>query len=244
MSQGVDESLKAYYEKTGDSYDEAHLNEVEHVVALATLSGYTQFYNVKSLLDVGAGTGRVIRHFKEKGLQTEVRGIEPSAKLRSIAEQNGVEIGEIVDGDALSLPFENDSFDVVCSFGVLHHIKDANAAIQEMCRVAKNGVFVSDLNNLGCGSLAQRVIANTLYSLKLWRLFQFLKNGFKTEKYSEGDGIHYSFSYLDVMKNVRKKFPQVYFQNTKGKSHHLRFSASHVCFFATKVPLDSEKSLM
>ncbi len=41
--------------------------------------------------------------------------------------------------DAENLPFESDSFDVVYSFGVLHHTPDTQKAIDEVYRVLKPG---------------------------------------------------------------------------------------------------------
>jgi SAM-dependent methyltransferase len=47
-----------------------------------------------------------------------------------------------VCGDACSLPFKNDSFDVVTLFDVLEHIKDDRSAAKEALRVTHPGGYV------------------------------------------------------------------------------------------------------
>ena len=44
-----------------------------------------------------------------------------------------------VVGDAHSLPFKNDSFDVVLATEVLEHLKEPQRALNEMKRVLKDG---------------------------------------------------------------------------------------------------------
>src|SRR5262249_7615120 len=47
-----------------------------------------------------------------------------------------------VEGDVLNLPFEDGSFDVVVSWGVLHHTSDPRRGLREMVRVCRSGGFV------------------------------------------------------------------------------------------------------
>jgi len=225
---------RAYYAATASQYDQMHLLESEQEYALAQLTGILGYYSLKSLLDVGAGTGRVLRHAKQHLQSTRVMGVEPVTELREVAYKNGIKETELIDGDALALPFESESWDIVSAFGILHHIQRPNAAVAEMCRVAKYGIFLSDLNNYGCGSFPQRALAQILRSLGLWRAFQYVKNGGKLEKYSQGDGIHYSYSLFDSLATIKGKFPQLYLSNTKGSSSNLYRACSHVSVFAVK----------
>ena len=45
--------------------------------------------------------------------------------------------------DAENLPFEDDSFDIVYSWGVLHHSPDTSRAFREVLRVLRSGPVVS-----------------------------------------------------------------------------------------------------
>ena len=47
--------------------------------------------------------------------------------------------GTFVQNDGITIPFETDSFDIVCSMGVLHHIPDPVPVVQELHRVLKPG---------------------------------------------------------------------------------------------------------
>src|SRR5690606_25900880 len=49
---------------------------------------------------------------------------------------------DVLEGSATALPFDNDSFDVTCSFKVLAHIPDIETALSEMARVTRPGGYV------------------------------------------------------------------------------------------------------
>ena len=55
---------REYYARTAEDYDNLHLKpqEPEHDFALRFLSATLDFYDIKSVLDVGAGTGRAINY--------------------------------------------------------------------------------------------------------------------------------------------------------------------------------------
>lgn len=54
----------------------------------------------------------------------------------------------IAEGDALSLPYADDTFDVVMAALFMHHLRDAEAVhlLREMHRVARRTVLVNDLH--------------------------------------------------------------------------------------------------
>lgn len=227
-------SQDSYYMEHAGDYDAMHLGEPEHEIALATLFGYINHFQFESLLDVGAGTGRVLRASSHKIPNVRVYGIEPSSSMREIAYKRGVERDHLIEGNALHIAYPDNHWDVVSAFGILHHISEPHNAILEMCRVAKHGVFISDINNFGCGPLPQRIISQSLRAIGLWRVFQYIKNGFKYEKYSPGDGIHYSYSLYDSLSYIHRKFPYSYIMNTKGTSTNLYRGCPNICLFAIK----------
>jgi SAM-dependent methyltransferase len=47
--------------------------------------------------------------------------------------------GNFKQASAEKLPFPNNSFDCVCSMGVLHHVKNTNKALKEIFRILKPG---------------------------------------------------------------------------------------------------------
>ncbi|MCA1628802.1 MAG: methyltransferase domain-containing protein [Acidobacteria bacterium] len=107
-----------------------------------------------SLLDVGAGSGYLLRvaarEARAKNLAARLTGLEldPLA-ARAIAEESRgfPEIGA-VRGDATRLPFADGSFDYVCCSLFTHHFRDDGviSVLGEMARVARRSVFVIDLH--------------------------------------------------------------------------------------------------
>src|SRR5262245_33477224 len=124
-----------YYAGVAPQFNEMNIKQGdEHYFALAALEGLLHFFECRSLLDIGAGTGRTVRYFKEKRPDLKVMGIEPVAAMREQAYQLGVGRDQIIEGDARKLPFEDGAFDIVTETGILHHIPNPEAAISEMLR--------------------------------------------------------------------------------------------------------------
>jgi ubiquinone/menaquinone biosynthesis C-methylase UbiE len=186
-----------YYEATASCYDAMHTSDQddEHSKALKFIDAVSNLYDLNTFLDVGAGTGRGIRFFHEKGRY--IRGIEPVPGLIAVAESSGVPSGLISHGNGYQLPFENHSFDAVFECGVLHHVKDPAAVVSEMTRVANRAVFLSDSNRFGQGSPAMRVIKLGLYKTHLWNIARFVQTKGEMYRISEGDGLAYSYSVFD-----------------------------------------------
>jgi SAM-dependent methyltransferase len=101
-----------------------------------------------TLLDVGTGLGDIPCRAKavarRKGVDLTTIGLDAATELAS-ASRSCVDVS--ICGDALQLPFPNDSIDVVMCSQVLHHFAgdDATTLIREMNRVARVRVVVSDL---------------------------------------------------------------------------------------------------
>lgn len=233
MPQADVEAQRAYYADTAERYDAMHVAEGdEHYVALDWLSDLIRQHDIRSVLDIGSGTGRGILYLKQRHPIHYV-GIEPVAALRDQGHAKGLSVDELIDGNALKLAFPDDAFDLVCAFGVLHHIKDHRRAVAEMCRVARTGVFLSDSNNFGQGSPHKRRLKRTVAALGLWRLADLAMTRGKGYHYSPGDGVFYSYSLFDDLPVLRGKFPKLSFMNTKpAVGPDLYRHASHVAVFA------------
>lgn len=231
---------RQYYEKTSESYDKMHVQKDEHyfnaILFLEILNKYRN--DDLRILDIGAGTGRFQRICLENNQRHDITGIEPVEGLRKIGHQHGVPMEKLIVGDAVNLKYRNDEFNYVVEFGVLHHIREAKRAVEEMCRVAKDGILISDSNNFGQGSRYVRLIKNILRLFRAWWLADYIKTRGKGYSYSEGDGIFYSFSVFDYIDQIEKKFPNIYYLTSEPtRSYNLLFGASHVCVLALREPL-------
>jgi ubiquinone/menaquinone biosynthesis C-methylase UbiE len=188
-----------YYAGTAGAYESMHVHADDgHAAALGFISALIEPQQIRSMLDVGCGTGRAIRHFRERHPDLHVRGVEPvGALIRQAIEVNGVPAAHIARARGESLPHADQSFDAVCELGILHHVADPNAVVREMLRVARRAVFVSDANRFGQGSWVGRRTKLALYRLKLWRLVNYVKTRGRGYTISAGDGLAYSYSVFD-----------------------------------------------
>jgi ubiquinone/menaquinone biosynthesis C-methylase UbiE len=228
------QAQRDYYRRTANEYDHVQISsDDEHAIALGWMVSLIEQKGYLSLLDVGSGTGRALAFVKNK-TNIALRGIEPSQDLRNIGHQKGISPDVLTDGDALALPFDDSSFDIVCAFGVLHHIKDHKRAVSEMQRVAAKAVFISDANNFGQGKLGNRVLKQVLNALGLWKLVDSFRTGFKGYHYSEGDGIFYSYSIFDDLPLLKSKFPDLLFMSTRPSGANLYRAAQTLAVFAAR----------
>lgn len=100
------------------------------------------FPGASSLLEVGCGTGHFSRWFARQGLQ--VTGLDESpAMLAQARLRNGL---AYLQGDALSLPFANQSFDLVAVITTLEFIAEPVQALREALRVTRQGLLLGVLN--------------------------------------------------------------------------------------------------
>lgn len=233
---------RSYYAATAHRYNSMHVCEAdEHYFALCVLLGAVDFLGIRSILDIGSGTGRAISHIKNVRPNLGVKGVEPVAELREVAYRNGVSKDDLVDGDALALRFDDGAFDLVCEFGVLHHIKTPNVAVAEMLRVAKRGIFISDSNNFGQGGIISRAIKQVANSLGLWHLVDFIKTGGRGYTVSEGDGLAYSYSVFDNYEQIRRECASVHVINTMPSGINPYRTATHVALLGIKKATNPSK---
>ncbi len=229
------ELQRDYYAATADRYEALHVAEHdEHATALAWLSGLSGHYGARSLLDIGSGTGRAPLYLRRHRPELAVTGVEPSAELRAIGHAAGLSPDALVDGDATRLAYPDDSFDIVCEFGVLHHVADPRRVVSEMLRVARFGVFISDDNHFAAGSTLARLAKRSLDALGLWKAAYLLRSGGKGYRISEGDGLSYPYSVFDDLAFLRSRCDLVQMANLDGTGPDLYEAAPHVALFARK----------
>lgn len=100
---------------------------------LDILAGYTQSGR---LLEIGAGTGFQSKLFSEHGYSVEAVDLENSDYSADL-------VYPVTFYDGETLPFENDSFDILFSSNVLEHIVQLESFQTEMARVLKrDGVAI------------------------------------------------------------------------------------------------------
>lgn len=100
--------------------------------------------NIKTgqkILDVGCGTGTVLREIRDKYPDTDLTGIDPDHEVIEIARSKSPKENKIkfIQGYVQTLPFPDNSFDTVISSLTFHHLKlpDKKLALAEIRRVLK-----------------------------------------------------------------------------------------------------------
>ncbi len=226
---------REYYRKMASRYDEMHLNPRDpHFFALSFMRGVLDYLPVESILDIGSGTGRVLQYIGEKCPGVSITGIEPVRELREVGYSRGISPDELIAGDATELGFADRSFDLVCAFGALHHIRHPSRAVSEMLRVAGKAIFISDANNFGQGSYLSRLAKQSLNFLGLWNLFNLLKTGGRGYTVTEGDGLAYSYSIFKDYRLIRKHCSSVHLLNTTPGGPNIYRSAGVIALLGIK----------
>ena len=229
------EIQRKYYAETAEKYDELHVSEKdEHFFALSFLIGILDFFEIKSILDVGSGTGRALMHIKKVVPDIHIIGVEPVEELREVGYRKGLHKTELIEGYITNLQFHNQQFDLLCAFGVLHHVQCPSLAISEMLRVANKAIFISDSNNFGQGSPFLRAIKQLINFFGLWGLSNFIRTNGKGYTISDGDGLSYSYSVFNNISLLKRHCASIHILNTTGSGINPYRSAGHVALLAIK----------
>lgn len=90
------------------------------------------------ILDVGCGTGRLLRAASVRWPQAELLGADPAANMVAEAQRLSPTV-RVELAPAESLPFSDESVDVVTSSLSFHHWADQRKGIEEITRVLRPG---------------------------------------------------------------------------------------------------------
>ena len=118
---------------------------VDYVAELATFWFETEARQVR-VLDWGSGKGHIAYLLRKRGLDvTAADRLDTSedssfSQSTPIIQKAGIDVVELTDD--VMLPFEDATFDVVISMGVLEHVPNDLASLIEIRRVLRpNGLF-------------------------------------------------------------------------------------------------------
>ena len=147
--QRVYETQGLYFHELSniDAYKIAEdlVNPNKALIQADLLEKYVQLEG-KKLLEIGSGLG--VNHIvwtkkygiNGYGIEPDALGFESSYKIsKELIEFNGLNPEKIIDAVGESIPFDNDSFDIVYSTNVLEHVQNPGKVIDEGIRVLKPG---------------------------------------------------------------------------------------------------------
>jgi ubiquinone/menaquinone biosynthesis C-methylase UbiE len=220
---GLDEHSLAYFEAVERNRYEDFAPWMREFVKFSAFTG-------KKVLEVGVGQGTDLVQFARGG--AHVSGIDITQRHLELAARNFEVRGlraNLQYATAAAIPFEDDSFDVVYSFGVLHHTDNTVRCISECHRVLRpGGEFILGLYHTFSFFHAYTILVNGVLRGGLHRLGY---RGLLSRIESGADGIKitplvktYSRSQL---RNVLEDFREVRFDvrhltpNDFGRLGHL-----------------------
>ncbi len=129
---------RSYYDVMAGGYEDQRHRGYHAFLDESEVSAVADLVRDKDVLEVGCGTGLILSRLAP--IASHVTGADLSAGMLAMARNRGL---SVVQANALSLPFPDNSFDVAVSFKVLAHIEDIRGAVGEMCRVVRPGGFVA-----------------------------------------------------------------------------------------------------
>lgn len=113
--------------------------------------GGLDFAADRSLLEVGCAVGAELQLIEQRAPHLALTGLDLSAAHLHAARAWLAERARtrLVQGDARTLPFADDSFDVGMTVWVLEHLRDPTAVVRELLRVVKptGRVILTEVDN-------------------------------------------------------------------------------------------------
>jgi len=172
MSDGRQEKkIGEFYaqEDTVESYDATrfgnkggrHVDRTEKEILIDFMKAHPIDQPV---LEIAAGTGRFSLELARRGYKViAMDKSRPMLRMiQSLADKEGLDI-TCIEGDAFSLPFNDNAFETVYSFRFVWHFKDYPQLISEFARVSRNRVVFDMMNTWSLASLSAPVANHLVY---------------------------------------------------------------------------------
>jgi SAM-dependent methyltransferase len=168
-----DVAAATYDEKWGIDFGETGSGQV--LGKVRKLLGPELDLGFANALEIGAGTGYFSLNLMRAGLIGELTCTDISSGMLDALQGNARQLGigpvHTLQADAESLPFADESFDLVIGHAILHHLPDLDRAFAEFRRVLHPGgriVFAGEPSVLG-DRIARVPKRAALLVAPLWR---------------------------------------------------------------------------
>jgi ubiquinone/menaquinone biosynthesis C-methylase UbiE len=191
-----------------------------------------EYHPGERVLEIGVGMGTDLIQYAKNG--AKVSGIDLTedaiTKTRQHFITKGLKFEHLQTADAENLPFKDNSFDLVYSFGVLHHTPNTDKAIEEIHRVLKpGGKAIVMLYSRGWKHYFKRVFIHGIL------MGGFLRKGYNKLISDQTEVLGGSpLTYLYKKKEVKKMFKM--FGETDIKRHRLGEYIDYAPYKTRKVP--------
>jgi ubiquinone/menaquinone biosynthesis C-methylase UbiE len=134
-------AAQSYFRRHAAEWDRIRKLHVADAAVEETVRAVLGAQPIRSLLDLGTGTGRMLElfgHDIERGLGVDL-SLDMLALARARLDRAGLKNCSVRHGDIYDLALPGESFDVVIIHQVLHFLDDSPRAIREAARMLRPG---------------------------------------------------------------------------------------------------------
>lgn len=203
----IEETTGSLYAYIWDQFDDEKFARFadDHFYVWSPLPLPDDFFQGKTVLDAGCGSGRACRSLLQAGA-AKVVAIDVGAGCTRTTWSRNREFGdrlELCQASVLALPFADAQFDFVHCDGVLHHTTDPPRGFMELVRVLKPGgtLVVAVYGRGGLLNLA-------IYTARAFRRLIPIQLTFKLCKLLSKNPVTW-YAILDCMYvPIRKHYPE------------------------------------
>lgn len=230
MQQSKEQRVHGVFEKIYENYDQMNsvISFQQHIKWRNDTMKKMNVQKGAKALDVCCGTADwTIALAEAAGKDGEVVGLDFSKNMLKIGEEKlqarNLDQATLIHGNAMELPFEDNSFDyVTIGFG-LRNVPDYNQVLREMYRVLKPGGMAV------CLETSQPTMPGFKQAYRLY--FRFVMPMFGklfAKSYDEYSWLQESAKDFPGMKELAKMFSEAGFVNVEYKPYSGGVAAVHI----------------
>lgn len=230
MQQSKEERVHGVFEKIYENYDQMNsvISFQQHIKWRNDTMKKMNVEKGARALDVCCGTGDwTIALAEAVGPEGKVTGLDFSKNMLKIGEDKikgkNLTQANLIHGNAMELPFEDNQFDyVTIGFG-LRNVPDYNQVLREMYRVVKPGGLAV------CLETSQPTMPGFKQAYRLY--FRFIMPVFGklfAKSYKEYSWLQESAKEFPGMKELAKMFSDAGFANVEYKPYSGGVAAVHI----------------
>jgi ubiquinone/menaquinone biosynthesis C-methylase UbiE len=169
-------------------YNAVNSNEIWQANCALLLEGMALPSARLLVLDLGIGPGVSAMNMGKQRPNDHFVGLDISKQMLELAGENRTEAGwrpnrlSLVRGNALRLPFADDTVDAVTGHSFLYLLPDEHTALREAHRVVRSGGYAAFLEpyagRVDWSWLVRQKSGRLLFSLALWRFYNWIHGRF------------------------------------------------------------------
>lgn len=186
--------------------------------------------NLDSILDLCCGTGDwTIEILRQVSKNTKVTALDFSEGMLDIAKQkltknNYQDRVNFIQGDAMKLPFDDNTFDAVTIGFGLRNVPDVNTVLSEIYRVLKPGGKLVSLDAFK----VETPVVKTGWKFYFGTIMPLIGRAFNHNAKDEYEYLNSSVNHFVSISQLKKMYETTGFKNIRTKKYIFGSAAMHV----------------